>query len=275
MTTSITRGNITTQLLITILLAMSTLCHAQKMNITARRDSDPNVKVMEYTQIQRDSIYRHAAPHGIRYTKKHPFIVVADWTFPPFSYVNDSGEPAGMIIEILRELFSHFHIAHEIRMMDRAEAHRQIAAGTANLMIEVDNLPPMAGVSVGKSVVAGYKVSVLRSKETAMMRSIMLLGKTDTVAVDKGSYTYYYLRDCFKDDIPFTLLSVDHGKVMNDLLSGKVKYFIWEESFFFLFRGKEIFDFSFLFLIFKHFYCILCFLFILFYLILMNILTRE
>lgn len=229
MTTSITRGNITTHLLITILLAMSTLCHAQKMNITARRDSDPNVKVMEYTQIQRDSIYRHAAPHGIRYTKKHPFIVVADWTFPPFSYVNDSGEPAGMIIEILRELFSHFHIAHEIRMMDRAEAHRQIAAGTANLMIEVDNLPPMAGVSVGKSVVAGYKVSVLRSKETAMMRSIMLLGKTDTVAVDKGSYTYYYLRDCFKDDIPFTLLSVDHGKVMNDLLSGKVKYFIWEE----------------------------------------------
>ena len=229
MTTSITRGNITTHLLITILLAMSTLCHAQKMNITARRDSDPNVKVMDYTQIQRDSIYRHAAPHGIRYTKKHPFIVVADWTFPPFSYVNDSGEPAGMIIEILRELFSHFHIAHEIRMMDRAEAHRQIAAGTANMMIEVDNLPPMAGVSVGKSVVAGYKVSVLRSKETAMMRSIMLLGKTDTVAVDKGSYTYYYLRDCFKDDIPFTLLSVDHGKVMNDLLSGKVKYFIWEE----------------------------------------------
>ena len=229
MTTSITRGNITTLLLITILMAMSTLCHAQTVNTTARRDSDPNVKVMEYTQIQRDSIYRHAAPHGIRYTKKHPFIVVADWTFPPFSYVNDSGEPAGMLIEILHELFSHFHIAHEIRMMDRAEAHRQIAAGTANLMIDVDNLPPMAGVSVGKAVVAGYKVSVLRSKETAMMRSIMLLEKTDTVAVDKGSYTYYYIRDCFKDDIPFSLLSVDHGKVMNDLLSGKVKYFIWEE----------------------------------------------
>lgn len=219
-----------TLFLATMMMLAGGLCHAQYRAMLVSKDTDPGVRVKEYTRIQKDSIFRRASPHGIRYTRNHPLIVVADWAFPPFSYYNDRGEPDGMLIDILEQVFSHFHIAHEIRMMDRAEAHRQLASGQANLMIDVDNLPAMKGVTKGSSVVAGYEVSVLRLKDTDMMRSIMLLKKTDTVHVDKGSYSYYYLRDSFNDSIKFTLLSVDKRKVVDELMKGNIRYFIWEDA---------------------------------------------
>ena len=71
-----------TLFLATIMMLAGGLCHAQYRTMLVSKDTDPGVKVMEYTRIQRDSIFRHASPHGIRYTRNHPLIIVADWAFP-------------------------------------------------------------------------------------------------------------------------------------------------------------------------------------------------
>ena len=211
----------------TIIMVAGGIGRAQDVDIAT--DSDLHVKLRDYTPSQREKIYSTTAPFGIKYTKQHPLVIALNWMLPPFSYVNDEGRPDGLIVDLLHQLFSHFHVAHEIRMMDRADVHRQLVAGTAQLTVEIDNLPAMKGVWKGRSVLAECDVAVLRRNATPMLRSIMLLRDKDTVTVNKPSHTYYYLRDCFKDNVPFQLESIDYSDAVNQLLQKKIKYFIGDE----------------------------------------------
>ena len=122
-------------------LVAAVACMAQSSNVMPDSDAGRSAKVQPYTRKQAEAIYRTEPPLGIKYTKKRPLVIVADWAFPPFSFMNDAGEPAGLIVDIFKEIFSRFHIAYEIRMMDRAEARRHLVAGTAQLMVDIDNVP--------------------------------------------------------------------------------------------------------------------------------------
>lgn len=211
-------------------LVAAVACMAQGTTAVPDSDKDRGARVTPYTRKQAEAIYRTEPPLGIKYTKKRPLVIVADWAFPPFSFMNDAGEPAGLIVDIFKEIFSRFHIAYEIRMMDRAEARRHLVAGTAQLMVDIDNVPQMKNVHQGKTIVASYSVAVLRNKNTPMMRSIMLLGKHDTLMVSKDSYSYYYLNEVFGGNIPFVLESTTASGAVNTLMDGTAKYFVWDEA---------------------------------------------
>lgn len=216
-------------LAVILLMTAATACMAA-VNMDAAADNDTDSKVVAYSRQEIRRAYRKAMPPGIKYTRQHPLIIGADWSFPPFSYVNDEGQPAGLLIDIYREVFQRFHIAYEVHMMDRSEAQQQLMQGKVQLITDIDNLPSMRNVYRGQSVVSTYNVAVLCRRSTAMMHSVMLLGQSDTVMVNRESYAYYYLHDCFNDSLPFLLESVTPNVAVNRLLDGTAKYFIWDEA---------------------------------------------
>lgn len=213
-----------------IMTAMVGAVCAQEFNTVRDTDMRRPQKVMPYSHEKEREIYRTVSPSGIRYTKRHPVIIAMDWAFPPFSYYNDKGEPTGMLIDVVDQIFSTFRIAYEVRMMSRDETHKKLLTGEADLIIDIDNLPLLEDVKRGASVVADYNVAVMRNKDTKMLRSVMLLDKSDTVMVGRNTYFYIYFNDSFKGDIPFTIEYEDPSVALNRIVRGSTnQFYVWDE----------------------------------------------
>lgn len=218
------------RMLLAAMLAMSAaLAHAQYLPMRVDSYAMPGDKVKKYSRLQSQEIFREMPPHGIRYTKAHPLIVALDWAFPPFSYINEDGTPDGMLVEVVREIFAHFRIAYELRMMSHAELHESLRDKRVGLAVDIDNIPAMDSVWCGHSVVADYNVAAIRLADTPMMRSIMLLKAGDTLMVNKDSYSMHYLLDYFKGTPQFTIRSVNYSTAIKAIIDGTAKYFIWDE----------------------------------------------
>lgn len=207
---------------------------AQGVEVATERDTDNERQtevVRPYSDKEAERIYSRVSPLGIKYTKKHPLVIAMDWAFPPFSYYDDDGNAKGMLISIIKQVFSRYHLPYQVKMMPRQNCYESLAKEKSDLIIDIDNLPKASHMHRGRTVVADYNVAVVRNKSTKMMRSIMLLDKTDTVMVIPNSYSYYYILEYFRDSVPFTFELADPSYAMNAILSsaGSSKYFVWDE----------------------------------------------
>ncbi len=227
---------ITLRLLLCVALCVtaSTALWAQGVDNMAVRDTDYDRQtrmVKPYNDEETARIYSRMSPLGIKYTKKHPMVIAMDWAFPPFSYYDDEGKPKGMLVSIIKQVFSRYHLPYSLKMMSRHNCYETLAKGKSDLIVEIDNLPKLSNMHRGNTVVADYNVAVLRNKSTKMMRSIMLLDKADTVMVIPNSYSYYYIIEYFHNDVPFTFEMVDASYAVNAILTngGGNKYFVWDE----------------------------------------------
>lgn len=168
-------------------------------------------------------------PLGIRYTKRHPLIIVADWNYPPYSFRNDNGEPDGFLIEMIGSIFNQLHVPYEIRMMDLHEARRQLYRGEAQLMMQVGDSLSMRHEMLGKSVVVKFPVGVARLKSTPPIHSIEMLTPHDTICTNGNGYIYRYLEDYFRNSQRFGVVIVSSTAATQALLSGEVKYYVWSK----------------------------------------------
>lgn len=172
-----------------------------------------------------------APPLGIRYTKKHPLIIVGDWAFRPYSFINDHGEPDGFQIELMREIFNRMHVPYEIHLMDWHQAKTEVQAGRAQVMIDIQKNDTKPGVVYGKETLAEYKIGVMRLKETLPLRSIQFLMPTDTVYCYENDYAERWLRthlrDMHRNGGSCVIKTINPYLTLGDITSGKIKYYIW------------------------------------------------
>lgn len=221
-------------LCVTLCATASIALWAQSVDASEVCDTDNERQtevVKSYSSEEAERVYSRMSPLGIKYTKKHPIVIAIDWAFPPFSYYDDDGNAKGVLISIIKQVFSRYHLSYKVKMMSRQKCYESLAKGKCDLIIESDNLPIASNMHRGRTVVADYNVSVVRNKSTKMMRSIMLLDKKDTVMVIPNSYSYHYMLEYFHDNVPFTFEEVDPSYALNALLSsgGNNKYFVWDE----------------------------------------------
>lgn len=172
-----------------------------------------------------------APPLGIRYTKKHPLIIVGDWAFRPYSFINDHGEPDGFQIELMREIFNRMHVPYEIHLMDWHQAKTEVQAGRAQVMIDIQKNDTKPGVVYGKETLAEYKIGVMRLKETLQLRSIQFLMPTDTVYCYENDYAERWLRthlrDMHRNGGSCVIKTINPYLTLGDITNGKIKYYIW------------------------------------------------
>lgn len=185
--------------------------------------------VLQDEQIKeiRNDLYQNNVPLGIRYTKAHPIVVAADWTFKPYTFVNDHGEPDGFQVDVIRSIFTKLHVPYKLSMMNWSKACTDVADSRAQLTICIPSANAADNLLYGREVVGEYKLAIIHLKSTEHIRSLMLFGKNDTVYCKKDDYADTYLRTLFADSIPFNIVNVSPKKAFNDLLNGRIKYYIW------------------------------------------------
>ncbi|MBQ0072771.1 MAG: transporter substrate-binding domain-containing protein [Prevotella sp.] len=179
----------------------------------------------------RSSLYRRSQPLGIRYTKKHPLIIVADWSFKPYTFVNDRGEADGFQIEIFRSIFDKIHVPYEIRMMDWRKAKKEVENGHAHLMMAIASPGVSHKVHYGKMVVGEYQLAVMHKKSTQHIRSLLLLSDSDSIYSKRLDYGDQYIRDNFVHDVmPFYMENCDPQVAFTKIINDEIKYYIWGRS---------------------------------------------
>ncbi len=65
---------------------------------------------------------------------EEPLRVRGDWSYPPFEYINDAGEPAGFNIDIIRRVAEIMSIPLEIELGPWAEVRRQLEEGEIDIL---------------------------------------------------------------------------------------------------------------------------------------------
>jgi ABC-type amino acid transport substrate-binding protein len=48
------------------------------------------------------------------YTKDRPLVIVSDWDFQPYEFLNNDGEPAGYNIDVLNLILDKLDIPHNL-----------------------------------------------------------------------------------------------------------------------------------------------------------------
>lgn len=165
-------------------------------------------------------------PLGIRYTKKHPLIIVSDWSFPPYSFSDDDGEPDGYQIDVIRALFDRLHIPYEIRTMEWHMAKDMVNSGKAHLMMDIMKNDENYRVCYGKKDFCPYEVGIAYSAKSHSVQRLSDLQPTDTVFMTPGDYADDYIMHRSTKPV-FHIKYLDKDEMCEELLKGSNKYYIW------------------------------------------------
>ena len=168
-------------------------------------------------------------PLGIRYTRKHPLIIVTDWAFPPYSSTDEDGTPSGFEIDIMHEIFGRLHIPYEIRPMEWKKAKAEVINGKAHLMMEVMKNDEDFHQTYGNRSFGPYTVGIAYTSNSRSVQKLSDLLPTDTVAMASSGYVDdYFMHQYSKPDFHITYVSKE--QLCEWLMGGDSRYYIWGEQ---------------------------------------------
>ena len=165
-------------------------------------------------------------PLGIKYTKKHPLIVVADWSFAPYSFSNGDGNPDGYQADVIRAIFDRLHIDYEIHCMEWTKARQQVREGKAHLMMDIEKTEENLHARYSKNSFCNYDIGIAYSSESRTIQKITDLLPTDTVCMLQGDYADDYLMHRYIKPL-FHVKYIKLSEISAYLLGGKNRYCIW------------------------------------------------
>ena len=142
----------------------------------------------------------HVQPLGIRYTKQHPVVFVADRRMYPFSFFNDKATPDGFSVGLIMGIFSNLHIPYEIRLVSSGEAVRQMLSGEAQLMISTRN-PAPGRLYEGNVTLARQRLAVARLYTSRQKTMMELFNERDTILIPRGGYAQKTLEAMYPDTL--------------------------------------------------------------------------
>lgn len=168
-------------------------------------------------------------PLGIRYTRKHPLIIVTDWAFPPYSSTNEDGTPSGFEIDIMHEIFGRLHIPYEIRPMEWKKGKAEVINGKAHLMMEVMKNDEDFHQTYGNRSFGSYTVGIAYTSNSRSVQKLSDLLPTDTVAMASYGYVDEYFRNQYTKPA-FHIIYLSREKMGEWLMGGNSRYYIWGEQ---------------------------------------------
>lgn len=71
----------------------------------------------------------------LKYTKENPLVYEDVWDLPPFSYMNDEGEPEGFNIDLVKEMLKRLNVPFVIKLKHTPLNFQDVSNGTAALTI--------------------------------------------------------------------------------------------------------------------------------------------
>lgn len=160
------------------------------------------------------------------YTEDHPLIIVGDWDFRPFEFINIDGQPSGYNIEVLDLILNQLDIPHKFVMQDWHVATNMFKKHEADLIHALYYFFMDDPYVSTHKYINYYNLKVARHADVAPLNLLKNLQPGDTLLVKQDDYAAMTLSAM--DD---TIAKEFHSPkdALTGIRHGRYKYFVWGE----------------------------------------------
>ena len=173
------------------------------------------------------SMAAKAAKWG-KYSDEHPLVIVCDWDLPPYEFLDDSGNPTGYNIDLLRTILNQMDIPHTFVMMENPKLNTAFKHHLADVMVAPTHLLELDNCFLSSNVIGYYKTKVALQAKSKMPASLRDVSADKVVVLRKNSQVAAKGLEQMNPQ-----LRVQYHAAMEALtgvLNGKYDYFIWGEE---------------------------------------------
>lgn len=139
------------------------------------------------------------------YDEEHPLVYEDAWDLWPYAFLNDTGEPVGFNIDLLKLIFKELDIPYTIRLRPTQDALNDLKSGRADLMCAMDAHFHNEYAQYGKSVIQIFTHSVVHKKnEPVLIKTVDDLARQHVI-VHTGSFSHHLMmqKGWGKNAIPY------------------------------------------------------------------------
>lgn len=169
-----------------------------------------------------------AANEFPEYTDEHPLVVVCDWDFRPFEFLDSEGQPAGYNIDVLDMIFDRLDIPHKFVMQEWHVATNMFQHHEADLIHALFYFYKNHPYVSTHKYLNYYNLKVVRRADTPPMRPFHSLGPTDTVLLKKDDYAALTID--IMSNVQFVTEYHSPKDALTGIRAGRYKYFLWGET---------------------------------------------
>ena len=161
------------------------------------------------------------------YSKEKPLIIVSDWDFQPFEFLNSEGKPSGYNIEVLDLILNKLDIPHKFVMQEWYLATEMFEKHEADLIHALYTYYKDDPFIPTKKYVNYYNLKAARRLDTPPLVTIRNLTANDTLILKNNDYAALRVKEI--EDAPFTYEYHSPKDGLTGIRSGRYKYYIWGE----------------------------------------------
>ena len=171
----------------------------------------------------------HAIEHNkyFDYTEEHPLVIICDWDFRPFEFIDIEGQPSGYNVDVLSLILNQLKIPHKFVMQEWDVATDKFEKRQADLIHALFYFYKDHPYVATHKYINYYNLKVARRADTAPLPDISDLQRSDTILVKKDDYAAMTLN--LMDDSTFVTEYHSPKDALTGIRQGKYKYFIWGE----------------------------------------------
>ena len=159
------------------------------------------------------------------FSEERPLVIVCDWDFSPFEFLNSSGEPDGYNKEVLDLILNRLGIPHQFVMQEWHVAMKMFENREADLIHALASNYHRSPYVMTQKYVNYYKVCAARRADAPPLFRLCSLSANTTLLTKKNDYAALRIGEmkdrCFKMEYR----SAKDG--LTDIRNGKFRYFVW------------------------------------------------
>ena len=167
------------------------------------------------------------ADNQFGYSKERPLVIVCDWDFRPFEFVDVSGHPAGYNIEVLSLVLDRLDIPHKFVMQDWHTATQMFKKHQADLIHALYFFYKDQPYVSTHKYINYYNLKVARRADVRPLSRLDDLRKSDTLLLKEDDYAAMSIAS--RNDSSLTTAFYTPKDGLTGIRQGRYKYFIWGE----------------------------------------------
>ena len=167
------------------------------------------------------------AANNFGYTEEHPLVIVSDWDFRPFEFVNVEGQPAGYNVDVLDIILNELGIPHKFVMQDWHVATDMFRRHEADLIHALYTFfNDQSYVSTHKYI-NYYNLKVARRTDVEPLHRLSDLKSSDKLLAKEDDYAAMALANMGR--LPFAIEYHTPKDGLSGIRHGQYKYYVWGE----------------------------------------------
>ena len=173
------------------------------------------------------SLLISSAKETYGYSNEKPLIIVSDWDFQPFEFMNAEGKPSGYNIEVLDQILNKLEIPHKFVMEEWYLATEKFEKREADLIHALFSNYNVEPYVTTKKYINYYNLKMARRLDTPPLAHLRDLTANDTLILKNNDYAALRIKEI--ENIPYTREYHSPKDALTGIRSGRYKHFIWGE----------------------------------------------